>query len=213
MAEKDAPSAPLRRAERGGLIDASRGGTTVETWTPDKVLRQIDTPEVSSLITGWDNRVAEWDPKADLEKRIAGYQQKVQRFKKEGKTLPANEKEPDDLRPGPAMDQNRPGNCFASMIAPIAGLNLKGVIFHQGYNNCFQGTEGAILYRQVFPEMISSWRKAFNDPDLPFGILSLCTEGTAQTMENYCEMMANVGPFVREAQYQTFLELYNSLDL
>jgi sialate O-acetylesterase len=110
------------------------------------------------------------------------------------------------------MDQNRPGNCFASMIGPLVGFPVKGVIFHQGYNNCFNGTEGTMLYRQVFPEMIKAWREAFDDPQLPFGILSLCTEGPVQTLDNYCEMMANTGPFIREAQYQTFLELYRGGD-
>ena len=43
-------------------------------------------------------------------------------MKKDGKEIPADRKVPSDLRPGPAMDQNRPGNCYASMIAPIAGL-------------------------------------------------------------------------------------------
>ena len=106
------------------------------------------------------------------------------------------------------MDQNRPGNCYASMIAPIAGLRIKGAIFHQGYNNCFNGTQGAIMYRQVFPKMITAWRAAFDDPEMPFGILSLCTEGAVQTLDNYAEMMANPGPYIREAQYQTFLDFY-----
>ena len=60
--------------------------------------------------------------------------------------------------------------------------------------------------------MISSWRAAFNNPEMPFGILSLCTEGAVQTLENYSEMMANVGPYIREAQYQTFLEFYQAGD-
>jgi len=98
------------------------------------------------------------------------------------------------------------------MIGPLEGLQIKGAIFHQGYNNCFNGTEGTVFYRQVFPKMITAWRAAFNDPEMPFGILSLCTEGTAQTLDNYCEMMANPGPFIREAQYQTFLEMYQAGD-
>jgi sialate O-acetylesterase len=60
--------------------------------------------------------------------------------------------------------------------------------------------------------MIAAWRSAFNDADMAFGILSLCTEGTAQTWDNYCEMMANPGPWIREAQYQTFLERYQAGD-
>lgn len=195
-----------------GVIDASRGGTTVETWTPDIVLRGIDSKQVRALLAEWDQKVSDWDAQADLDNRIERYRQRVARLQSEGSEVPANEQEPSDLRPGPAMDQNRPGNCYASMIAPIAGLQVKGVIFHQGYNNCFNGTPGAIMYRHVFPEMITAWRTAFNDPQLPFGILSLCTEGTVQTLDNYSEMMANAGPWIREAQYQTFLQFYNAGD-
>jgi sialate O-acetylesterase len=195
-----------------GVIDASRGGTTVETWTPNSVLSNMDSPQVKSVMEEWDQKVAAWDSQADLGRRVVSYRQKVARFKKEGRQTPANETEPSDLRPGPAMDQNRPGNCFASMIGPIAGLQIKGAIFHQGYNNCFNGTQGTIMYRQVFPKMITAWRAAFNDPEMPFGILSLCTEGTVQTLDNYCEMMANPGPYIREAQYQTFLDLYKAGD-
>ena len=195
-----------------GVIDASRGGTTVETWTPLDVLASIDTPEVNQLLADWDQKIADWDPAADLERRVQAFNNKIARLKTEGKPIPADQKAPTDLRPGPAMDQNRPGNCFASMIAPVQGLKIKGAIFHQGYNNCFNGTQGAVMYRQVFPKMVQSWRQAFNNPNMPFGILSLCTEGTAQTLDNFCEMMANPGPHIREAQYQTFLDLYQSGD-
>lgn len=195
-----------------GIIDASRGGTTVETWTPDSVLREIPSEQVQSLLREWDQKVADWDAQADLDARIQAYRNRVARFEQEGRQLPANEQEPSDLRPGPAMDQNRPGNCYASMISPLAGLRVKGAIFHQGYNNCFNGTQGAILYRQVFPEMIRAWRDTFGDPAMPFGILSLCTEGPVQTLENYSEMMANAGPYIREAQYRTFLDFYRAGD-
>jgi sialate O-acetylesterase len=98
------------------------------------------------------------------------------------------------------------------MIAPIAGLAVEGTIFHQGYNNCFNGTQGAMMYYQVFPKMITAWRAAFNAPEMPFGILSLCTEGAPQTRDNYVEKMANVGPYIREAQYKTFLDFYRAGD-
>lgn len=195
-----------------GVIDASRGGTTVETWTPTSVLRNIDSPPVKSLLAQWDDKVSAWDAAADLELRVKNFRKKVARFAKEGREMPVGETEPTDLNPGPPMDQNRPGNCYASMIGPLAGLQIKGAIFHQGYNNCFNGTEGTIMYRDVFPKMITAWRTAFNDPEMPFGILSLCTEGTIQSLNNYCEMMANPGPYIREAQYQTFLDFHRAGD-
>ncbi len=195
-----------------GVIDVSRGGTTVETWTPDSVLRKMDTEQVRSLLREWDKKVADYDPKKDLEDRITRHHDWVARMKKDGQEIPADRVVPADLRPGPSMDQNRPGNCYASMIAPIAGLSVKGAIFHQGYNNCFNGTPGAIMYSQVFPEMITAWRAAFQDGEMPFGILSLCTEGSPQTRDNYVECMANVGPYIRAAQYKTFLDFYHAGD-
>jgi sialate O-acetylesterase len=195
-----------------GVIDASRGGTTVETWTPDSVLRKIDTPQVKAKLAEWDEKVAQFDPKKDLEDQVKRHHEWVARMTKEGKAIPSDRKVPTELRPGPAADQNRPGNCYASMIAPIAGMAVKGAIFHQGYNNCFDGSEGALMYYHIFPKMITSWRAAFNDPEMAFGILSLCTEGKRQTLDDYVELMANAGPHVREAQYKTFLDFYKAGD-
>ena len=195
-----------------GVIDASRGGTTVETWTPDPVLRKIDKPQVKSLLAGWDEKVAAWDGEADLKQRAEAYDKQAAAMKEKGQEMPANKTRPTDVKPGPPMDANRPGNCYAGMIAPLEGLAVKGAIFHQGYNNCFNGTEGAKMYYQVFPQMIAAWRSAFGDAQMPFGILSLCTEGAVQTLDNYVEMMANAGPYIREAQYKTFLDLYNAGD-
>ena len=45
-----------------GVIDASVGGTTVETWTPTPVLEAIDTPEVQAKLAEWETKVAEFDP-------------------------------------------------------------------------------------------------------------------------------------------------------
>lgn len=195
-----------------GVIDTSRGGTTVETWTPDDVLRKIDTPQVKSLLASWDEKVASWDGEADLKQRIEAYDKQAAAMKEKGQEMPANKTRPSDIKPGPPLDANRPGNCYAGMIGPLEGLAVKGAIFHQGYNNCFNGTEGAKMYYQVFAPMIAAWRSAFDDANMPFGILSLCTEGAVQTLDNYVEMMANPGPYIREAQYKTFLDLYKADD-
>ena len=195
-----------------GLVDVSVGGTTVETWTPESVVRKIDTEPAKNLIATWDQKIAEWDGAADLENQIKKHEQRVEKLKKEGKPIPANLKAPTEQRPGPAFDKNRPGNCYAGMIAPLHGFAVKGALWHQGYNNCFSGTEGAMMYRDVFPQMITSWRAAFGDPEMPFGILSLCTAGDKQNLDNYSSLMADTGAFIREAQYQTFLEMFEAGD-
>lgn len=194
-----------------GVIDASRGGTTVETWTPVSVLEEIDTPEVSTLLGEWKQKIAEWNPQQDLEKRIKNHHNWVKNMEQQGRK--ADREVPNDLRPGPAMDHNRPGTCYNSMIAPIAGLAVKGAIFHQGFNNALgSGSAGAAMYYQVFGRMITAWRRAFNDPQMPFGIISLCTAGDPQTRDDYLEKMVNDGIYIREAQYRTFLDFYEAGD-
>jgi sialate O-acetylesterase len=194
-----------------GVIDASRGGTTVETWTPTSILEKIDTPEVNALLTEWEQRIADWNPQEDLEKRIKNHHNWVANMKKQGRK--ADREIPNDLRPGPAMDHNRPSTCYNSMIAPIAGLTVKGAIFHQGFNNALgSGSVGAAMYYQVFGKMITAWRQAFNDPQMPFGIISLCTAGEPQTRDDYLEKMLNDGIYIREAQYRTFLDFYEAGD-
>ncbi len=195
-----------------GVIDASRGGTTIETWTPLPVLRAMDSDSVKAKLAEWDQKVAEWDPRKDLENRVARHRQFVERMEKEGKPVPADRVEPTDLLPGPIADHNHPGACYAGMISPLAGFAVKGAIFHQGYNNAFEGMPGVAMYADVFPAMIESWRKAFGDPAMPFGILSLCTDGYPQTRDDYVEKMHNTGIYIRAAQYRTFLDLYQAGD-
>ncbi len=195
-----------------GLIDASVGGTTVETWTPEDVMQKVEGKETKDLLQDWADKIAAFDPQADLEKRIANFERNKANREKQGNPLPADSVPPSDLRPGPVADRNRPGYCYASMIRPLEGLSVKGAVFHQGFNNCFSGSKGARMYYQVFGKMIGAWRKAFEDEQLPFCIISLCTAGEPQTKENFVQSMYNVGPFLREAQHRTYLDLRDAGD-
>jgi sialate O-acetylesterase len=196
-----------------GVIDASRGGTTVETWTPLSVLRSLSGEATAAKLAHFDRAAADWDPQADLAQRIAQHRQWIEQQQRDGREIPDERlPEPSDLRPGPIGDHNFPGHCYAGMIAPLAGLSVKGAVFHQGYNNAFDGSAGAQMYREIFPAMIKAWRAAFDDPQMPFGIISLCTEGYPQTRDNYCEKMFDAGIEIREAQYLTFLELHRAGD-
>ncbi len=195
-----------------GLIDASVGGTTVETWTPEASLSTIEGAETRAMLDDWREKIAAFDPHADLEQRIANYNRNKEARAERGDPLPAESAPPADLRPGPAADRNRPGYCYASMIRPFEGLAVAGALFHQGYNNCFDGSEGAKMYAQVFPHLIASWRSAFGDPQLPFCVISLCTAGEPQTWENFAKPMYDVGPFIREAQHDAFRRLREAGD-
>lgn len=189
-----------------GLIDASIGGTTVETWTPEDVLRGIEGAETRAKLREWEEKIAAYDPQADMKQQIANQEARKKKLAAEGKSLPKEEQTPKP-RPGPVADRNRPGYCYASVIRPLEGMPACGVVFHQGFNNCFEGSAGARMYGQVFGEMIRAWRSAFTDAKLPFCIISLCTAGEPQTQDYYLEPMHDAGPLIREAQYQTFRKL------
>jgi sialate O-acetylesterase len=188
-----------------GLIDTSAGGTTVEAWTPRDVLHKIEGAETRDMLKEWEDKIAAYDPQADLEKRIGNYKNNE---KKKAGGQPA----PTDLRPGPVADKNRPGSRYASIIQPLSGLAVKGALFHQGFNNCFNGSAGARMYYQVFGRMIASWRATFADEQMPFCIISLCTAGEPQTWENFLKPMYDAGPYIREAQHKTFLDLREAGD-
>jgi len=191
-----------------GVIDASHWGTLVEGWTPLSVVKSMDSDVVRALLSDWDKKVAAWDPKKELENQIKQHEQKMAELKKQGK--PSNEPPPSKPVGAPIDNQNYPGNCYASMISPIAGLAVKGAVWHQGYNNARPDAE--TFYYQVFPKMIASWRAAFNDAAMPFGIISLCTDNPPQNLDNYLECMMDFGIYVREAQYKTFLDFYKAGD-
>lgn len=196
-----------------GVIDASRGGTTAEAWTPLANLRQLEEPHLRAKLADWDQRVAAWDAQQDLQRRIDEHRRWLEQQQAAGKPVPADRLQPPNyLRPGPGVDPNHPGHCYAGMIGPLAGLAVKGVLFHQGYNNAFDGMPGVFAYRAVLPELVRAWRAAFANPQLPFGILSLCTDGPPQTRDDYCERMLDTGIYIREAHYGTFLDLYRSGD-
>jgi sialate O-acetylesterase len=195
-----------------GVINTSRGGTTVEAWTPLDRMRKLESPEVKQRLAESDDQIASFDPQAELAKQIKKYEDKVAKLKAEGKDIPDNMTRPTELSLGPAYTHKVPGNCYASVIAPISGFAVKGAIFHQGYNNCFSGVRGSVMYRAVFPEMIKGWRAAFHDDNLPFCILSQCTAGPMQSPDNFLPHIADIGARIREAQYQTFLEFLDAGD-
>ena len=194
-----------------GVVDMSRGGTSLVSWTPTEVLKTIDTPEVKNTLAEWDKKVAGFNPQNDLDKRVKQYNDWAASVKADGKPIPADRKVPNDLLPGPAMDMNRPGNCYSSMLAPVIGFPVKGAIWHQGYNESAQ-PNGHKLYARVFPEMIKAWRAAFNDPTMPFGIITQETQGEPQTPDKFLTEMVDEGNYVREAHYQTFLNLRKAGD-
>ncbi|MFC1739729.1 sialate O-acetylesterase [Planctomycetota bacterium] len=186
-----------------GLIDASWGGTTIEAWTSRTKLATI--PDSKGLTDEWDQRIAKYDSVASLKAEIEQWEKDSKQRKQHGEQPDPKPTEPE---PDPVTDRNNPAASFNAMVAPIAGFNIKGVIFNQGYNNALDNARPR-LYAGVFKAMIQDWRRAFRDESLSFGIIGLTAGGQPQTLENFELRMVDPGPFIREGQFKASQELEN----
>lgn len=187
-----------------GLIDVSLGGTTVEAWLTPETLAAM--PENSSLLKQWNDKVAAYNPEENLKAQIRSWETRSAARIAEGLEP---EPKPVEPSPSPAMDRNFPGSSYTGMVAVIAGLTVKGVIFHQGYNNALEDSRPK-LYASNFKALIRDWRAAFNDKDLPFGIIEFSAGGEPQTVDNYELRMIDPAPYIREGQFRAFMDLPNT---
>ncbi|MEO1583144.1 MAG: sialate O-acetylesterase [Planctomycetota bacterium] len=63
----------------------------------------------------------------------------------------------------------QPGSLYNAMIHPLRRQPIAGVIWYQGEANAARAGQ----YRDLLPTLIDSWRRIFDDPGLPFGIVQL----------------------------------------
>jgi len=186
-----------------GLIDLSLGGTTVEAWLSPNTLLSI--PENSALLKQWNDKEAAYNPVEDLKTKIINWEKRTAEQIKKGE-----ETSPKPLEPSvrPSLDRNFPGSSYTGMVAIIGGLTVKGIVFHQGYNNAL-GDARPKLYATNFKALISDWRNIFNNKQLPFGIIEFSAGGEPQTLENYELRMLDPSPYIREGQFNAYKNLNN----
>ena len=62
-----------------------------------------------------------------------------------------------------------PCYLYEAGIAPLEGFPLRGVIWYQGESNA----HNVELFETEFPALVSSWRRAWNDEEMPFHFVQL----------------------------------------
>jgi len=67
---------------------------------------------------------------------------------------------------GPAL---MPSSLWNAMIHPLLCASLDGILWYQGESDVGR----ARLYPRLLTDLITSWRRAFDAPELPFGIVQL----------------------------------------
>lgn len=77
-----------------------------------------------------------------------------------------------EIPPAPVSNTtgpNRPTVLYNAMIHPLVPYAFRGVIWYQGESNASR----AYQYRQLFPLMITDWRRNWNNGDFPFYFVQL----------------------------------------
>jgi len=186
-----------------GIIDNSRGGASLESLVPRHKFKEH--PRANEYLKWVEKRQAEFDWEAALEKPIAKWAKTVADQRKKGVAE-------DKLPPKPTRENLRswsvPGrspsdaaSCYNGMFGVFKGLNIKGVAFHQGYNNAMMNTScKPKFYRVLMKLMVDGWREDFNDPKLPVAVIGFCAGGRAQTRLNFEQMGFSTAAYIRESQ-------------
>ncbi|MEO8613972.1 MAG: sialate O-acetylesterase [Luteolibacter sp.] len=141
-----------------GLIDNSWGASSAEAWVRRETLEKepLFKPLMDSTVKQEDKFLSA-QGKADMETARAKWKEEAEKAKAEGKNPP---NAPSDW----LTTQYRPGNIFAGVLNATIGYGIKGVIWYQGETNADRAAE----YRDLFPFMITQWRKEWGQGDFPF---------------------------------------------
>ena len=193
-----------------GIIDNGRGGASMESLVPRH--KFADHPQAAAYLAWVDDRNREFSEvdflKAQMEKwevAEANYQKAIEADKLKG--VPQKRRRPSkpdgSIRTWsvPGRSPSDAASCYNGMFGVFKGLNIKGVAFHQGYNNAMNNTScNPKFYRVLMKLMVEGWREDFNDPNLPVAVIELCAGGTAQTRLNFETEGFSTAAYIREAQ-------------
>jgi sialate O-acetylesterase len=100
----------------------------------------------------------------------------------------------------PGKSPSDMGSVHNGMFGVFKGYNIKGVLFHQGFNNALNSNCRPELYRVLMKLMVEGWREDFNDPALPVGVIGFCAGGDTQNEDNFEALSRAGGPYIRESQ-------------
>ena len=184
-----------------GIIDNARGGAAIESLVPRQMFAK--DPLAAKYLASVDKRRAEFDWDAATKALVEKWEKDVAEQRK--KSVPEDKLPPkptrNDLRSWsvPGRSPSDAAACYNGMFGVFKGLNIKGVLFHQGYNNQI-GDCRPKRYRILMKLMVEGWREDFKDEKLPVGVIEFCAGGITQSSENFEHWTVSKASFIREAQ-------------
>jgi len=192
-----------------GIIVTSRGGASIESLVPRH--KFDDDPAAAAYLKWVDARRDAFSfeeyRKSEMEKwqnKEANYQKQLASDKEKG----VSKRRRRPRKPGktirtwsvPGRSPSDAAGCYNGMFGVFKGLNIKGVAFHQGFNNAMMNTScKPQFYRTLMKLMVEGWREDFGT-DLPVAVIGLCAGGNAQTRLNFEELGLSSAAYIRESQ-------------
>jgi len=204
------------------VINASWGGTPIQTWMSLESLRR--EPPITRILADWNKAHVQHLAVKDHPQRMVAYledmkawetdvmpafkqaqrahPETVEAAKAAGRPVPPSPKParpepvaPDPIAmPAPSKRPNTPTITYNAMIAPLVPYALRGVLWYQGEADASRGLD----YRVSFPRLIEGWRSAWGQGDFPFLYVQLPANG-----RDPVPVAPSGLPFLREAQLLT----------
>ncbi|MEY4939475.1 MAG: hypothetical protein RIQ93_1210 [Verrucomicrobiota bacterium] len=169
-----------------GIIHSSWGGTPVEAWMNGPAL--ASDPAFRVVSERWQESLAR-DPAR--QEAYDEWTRQDEAAKAQGAGAQAAFRQQNPPPTAPRQGQT-PAGLYNGMIHPAVPYALRGVLWYQGENNTTRASE----YRALFSAMITGWRAAFEQGELPFFWVNLAGfQAPDPSGRNYA--------FLREAQTQT----------
>ena len=185
-----------------GIIDNARGGASIESLVPRH--KFADHPLAAGYLNWVEKRRAEFDWDAAVQKLVEKWEKAVADQRDKG--VPADKLPPKptrkDLRSWsvPGRSPSDAASCYNGMFGVFKGLHIKGVLFHQGYNNAMGTSCRPKRYRVLVKLMVEGWREDFDDENLPVGVIGFCAGGVTQSRQNFEHWAVSTAAFIRESQ-------------
>ncbi len=147
-----------------GILNASWGGTAIESWIPEPVLRT--THGWTALNAKWQEALKVWPERYAAQPGLeAAWQKAQEEFRSKGTKITMAWPRP-PMGPGSGF---APARLYNGMIAPFVPYALRGALWYQGESNVGQQR----AYAELLPALIQSWRAVWPLGDFPFLVVQL----------------------------------------
>ena len=167
-----------------GLIDATWGGTRIESWTSPEGFATV--PALKDLHTAL--QIADFHT-AVHQQRLKQYLDDTEKWiplaraaQSNQTVVPTMPAYPPELLPPHDLEDSTA--LYNGMICPLHPFGIRGVIWYQGEANNGDG----MVYFEKMKALIGGWRQVWGEENFPFYFVQIAPYDYGDNPENLCEL-------------------------